>query len=131
VARGWAALPPPRRRRVDAFTPDAFTPDAFTPDAFTPVVLAIVNLVTSRDELRNRLRRTTPVGIPGLAGPTVMFVRYLTAKRDLGRIATEADLDRLALILVGTNQLLLRDGWVRSWTVGRWMGCVCTTSSAG
>lgn len=69
--------------------------------------LAIVNLVTSRGELRDRLRLTTPAGIPLLNEITRMIAAYLTAERGLGRIAIDADVDTIALILVGGAHLVL------------------------
>lgn len=69
--------------------------------------LAIVNLVTSRGELRDRLRLTTPAGIPLLNEITRMVAAYLTAERGLGRIALDADVDTIALILVGGAHLVL------------------------
>lgn len=35
-----------------------------------------------------------------------MIASYLTAERDLGRIAADADIDTLALTLIGTGHLL-------------------------
>ena len=72
--------------------------------------LAIVALVTSRRELRARLRLTTPSGIPLLAETVRMLAGYLTAERGLGRMPLDADVDELALILVGAAQLQLADG---------------------
>lgn len=75
-------------------------------DLFASVALAILGLVTSRDELRARLRATTPVGIPVLTEAGAVFASYLTAERAAGRIAAEADIDTLALTLIGTGHLL-------------------------
>ena len=75
--------------------------------ALDPSALAIISLVTSRHELLARLRLTTPTGIPVLAETTKMVATYLTAERGLGRIPIKADVDTLALILVGTAHLLL------------------------
>jgi AcrR family transcriptional regulator len=72
-----------------------------------PDALAVVGLVLSRRELLARLRLTTPTGIPLLAEVTRMVAAYLTAERGLGRVALEADVDRLALALVGAAHLLL------------------------
>lgn len=73
---------------------------------FGSVAVAIVGLVTFRDELRARLRRTTPQGVPVLAEATSMLASYLTAERALARIAPDADVDTLALTLIGTGHLL-------------------------
>lgn len=73
--------------------------------ALTPDVLAIVTLAMSRRELLNRLRLTTPKGIPLLAEVTKMTAAYLTAERGLGRIPLESDVDSLAVIIVGGAHL--------------------------
>ncbi|MFD9905439.1 TetR/AcrR family transcriptional regulator [Streptomyces sp. NPDC059063] len=78
-------------------------------DVFGSVAVAIVGLVTSRDGLRARLRRTTPTGLPVLTEATAMIAAYLTAERDLGRVAAEADIDTLAPMLIGTGHLLFAD----------------------
>jgi AcrR family transcriptional regulator len=75
--------------------------------ALDPNALAIVTLITSRYELLARLRLTTPTGIPLLAETTKMIATYLTAERGLGRLPIQADVDILALVLVGTAHLLL------------------------
>ncbi|WP_371656284.1 MULTISPECIES: TetR/AcrR family transcriptional regulator [unclassified Streptomyces] len=75
-------------------------------DLFGSVAVAIVGLVTFRDELRARLRGTTPGGIPVLAEATSMIASYLGAERALGRVAADADVDTLALTLIGTGHLL-------------------------
>src|SRR5580693_6755916 len=58
---------------------------------FGSVAVGIVALVTFRDELRARLRQTWPTGVPVLTEAVVMIASYLTAERDLGRIAADAD----------------------------------------
>jgi AcrR family transcriptional regulator len=73
--------------------------------ALSPDVLAIVSLVMSRHELLNRLRLTTPKGIPLLTQIAKMIAAYLTAERGLGRIPLETDVDSLAVILVGGAHL--------------------------
>ncbi|MFE0380364.1 TetR/AcrR family transcriptional regulator [Streptomyces inhibens] len=78
-------------------------------DLFGAVAVAIVGLVTSRDELRARLRRTTPTGIPVLTEATAMIASYLTTERELGRIAADADVDTLAPTLIGTGHMLFAD----------------------
>lgn len=79
--------------------------DALT-DLFGSVAVAIVGLVTFRDGLRARLRRTTPAGVPVLTEATSMIASYLAAERALGRVAADADVDTLALTLIGTGHLL-------------------------
>ncbi|MBT2385665.1 TetR/AcrR family transcriptional regulator [Streptomyces sp. ISL-11] len=76
---------------------------------FGPVAVAIVGLVTSRDDLRARLRRTTPTGIPLLTEATTMIASYLAVERELGRIAADADVDTLAPTLIGTGHMLFAD----------------------
>lgn len=75
---------------------------------FGPVPVAIIPLVTFRDELRVRLRRARPGGgIAILAEVAFAVSAYLAAERDLGRIASDADLDSLTLSLVGGGHLLV------------------------
>lgn len=77
---------------------------------FGPVPVAIIPLITFRDELRARLRRATPGGgIAILAQVMTAVAAYLTDERDMGRIAADADLDSLALSLVGGGHLLFAD----------------------
>lgn len=87
--------------------------DALT-ELFGPLALGILGLVTSRDALRARLRRTTPAGIPLLTEAGAVLTAYLTAERGLGRIAPDADVDTLALTLIGAGHLLFagREGGV-------------------
>ncbi|XVQ10479.1 TetR/AcrR family transcriptional regulator [Spirillospora sp. CA-255316] len=78
-------------------------------DLFGSVALAIVPLITFRDELRARLRRTRPTGVPLLAEATAMIASYLAAERDLGRLVPGADVDMLAPTLIGGGHLLFAD----------------------
>ncbi|MFC9440089.1 TetR/AcrR family transcriptional regulator [Nocardia sp. NPDC057030] len=82
--------------------------DALT-EVFGTVAVAIVSLVTFRDELRARLRRTRPTGVPLLAEATAMIADYLGAERDQGRIAVTADVEVLAPTLIGAGHLLFAD----------------------
>jgi AcrR family transcriptional regulator len=76
-------------------------------DLFGSVAVAIVGLITFRDDLRARLRQARPGGgVPLLTDATAMIASYLTAERDLGRIAADADVDTLAPTLVGAGHLL-------------------------
>ncbi|MFI6519122.1 TetR/AcrR family transcriptional regulator [Spirillospora sp. NPDC050679] len=79
--------------------------DALT-SLFGSVAVAIVSLITFRDELRVRLRRVRPPGVPLATEAMVMVASYLAAERDLGRIAPDADVDTLALTLVGSAHLM-------------------------
>lgn len=76
---------------------------------FGSVAVAIVPLVTFRDELRARLREAWPAGVPVLTEAAIMIAAYLTAERDIGRIAPDADVDTLAAMLIGTGHLLFAD----------------------
>ena len=76
---------------------------------FESVAVAIVALVTFRDELRARLRQTWPAGVPVLTEAATMIASYLTAERGLGRIAADADVDTLAPTLIGAGHLLFAD----------------------
>ena len=78
-------------------------------DLFSSVAVAIVGLIISRDDLRARLRETTPAGVPLLNEAAAMISAYLATERDLGRIAADADLDALAPTLIGTGHLLYAD----------------------
>jgi AcrR family transcriptional regulator len=82
--------------------------DALT-TLFGSVAVAIVALITFRDELRARLRQTWPAGVPLLTEAVVMIGDYLTAERDLGRIAAGADVATLAPTLIGAAHLLYAD----------------------
>jgi AcrR family transcriptional regulator len=74
---------------------------------FESVVVAIIPLITFRDELRARLRQARPAGgVPVLTEATAMISSYLTAECELGRIAADADVDSLTLSLVGAGHLL-------------------------
>jgi len=77
---------------------------------FGPVPVAIIPLITFRDELRARLRRATPGGgVAILSQATNAIAGYLADERDLGRIAADADIDSLTLSLVGGGHLLFAD----------------------
>jgi AcrR family transcriptional regulator len=77
---------------------------------FGPVPVAIIPLVTFRDELRARLRRATPGGgIAILAQATTAVCAYLADECELGRIAADADIDSLTLALVGGGHLVFAD----------------------
>lgn len=77
---------------------------------FGPVPVAIIPLITFRDELRTRLRQARPGGgIAILAEATTAISAYLAAERERGRIAADADIDSLTLSLVGGGHLLFTD----------------------
>jgi AcrR family transcriptional regulator len=76
---------------------------------FRSVAVAIVGLITVRDELRARLRQAWPAGVPVLTEAATMIAVYLTEERELGRLAADADVDTLAFTLIGTAHLLFAD----------------------
>jgi AcrR family transcriptional regulator len=76
---------------------------------FNSVAVAMVPLLIFRDELRARLRKTWPVGVPVLTEAATMIADYLRAERDLGRIAEDADIETLAPTLIGGGHLLYAD----------------------
>ncbi|GAA3930296.1 TetR/AcrR family transcriptional regulator [Actinomadura viridis] len=77
---------------------------------FGPVPMAIIPLITFRDELRARLRQAMPGGgIAILAQATTAISAYLADERELGRVAADADLDSLTLSLVGGGHLMFVD----------------------
>ncbi|MCP2259288.1 transcriptional regulator, TetR family [Streptoalloteichus tenebrarius] len=77
---------------------------------FHSVTVSIVALITFRDDLRARLRAARPTpGIPLATEAADMVAAYLTAERELGRIAPDADIDALAPTLVGAGHLLFAD----------------------
>ncbi|MFF0574848.1 TetR/AcrR family transcriptional regulator [Streptosporangium saharense] len=79
-------------------------------DLFDPVAVAIVGLIIFRDELRVRLRQTRPApGIPVLTEAVTMVAAYLNEECEMGRIAADADVDALALSLIGAGHLLFAD----------------------
>ncbi|MFI0369745.1 TetR family transcriptional regulator [Actinomadura sp. 1N219] len=76
---------------------------------FGPAAVAIVALVTFRDGLRARLRRTRPAGVPILTEAAGMIASYLDRERDLGRLDAAADVDTLAGTLIGAGHMLFAD----------------------
>jgi AcrR family transcriptional regulator len=81
-------------------------------DLLGSVAVAIVALITFRDDLRARLRQAGHAGVPLLTEAAAMIASYLAAERALGRIAADADVDTLAPTLLGAAHLLFagRDG---------------------
>jgi AcrR family transcriptional regulator len=76
---------------------------------FGSVAVAVVALVTFRDELRARLREAWPAGVPVLTEAAGMIAAYLAAERDLGRIAAAAEVEVLAFTLIGAGHMLFAD----------------------
>jgi AcrR family transcriptional regulator len=80
--------------------------DALT-TLFGSVAVAIVGLIVFRDDLRDQLRQARPAGgIPVLAEGAAMISSYLSAECELGRVAADADVDTLAVLLVGGGHVL-------------------------
>ncbi|MFF4160276.1 TetR/AcrR family transcriptional regulator [Streptomyces sp. NPDC001678] len=78
-------------------------------ELFESVAVAIVALVTFRDELRARLRRAGSAGVPLLTEAVAMVAAYLEAEREAGRVAADADVGTLAPTLIGAAHLLFAD----------------------
>lgn len=78
-------------------------------DLFGPVTVGIVALVTSRDGLRTRLRHSGAARLPLLEEGTAVIAGYLGAERDLGRVASDADIETIAPTLIGAAHLLFAD----------------------
>lgn len=74
-------------------------------DLLGSVVAKIVSLLIFRDDLRARLRQTTPSGVPLATEAAAMIASYLAAERDLGRIAADADVGTLGPMLIGAAHL--------------------------
>lgn len=83
-------------------------------DLFGSVALEIIGLLMSRNELRAQLSQAGAGRLPVIGEGTAMIAAYLTAERDLGRIAANADVPTFALTLVGAGHLLFagREGVV-------------------
>jgi AcrR family transcriptional regulator len=75
-----------------------------------PLALAIVALVSARDGLLARLRKTLPTGLPVLTQVQAMVAAYLAAEREQGRLAADADPEMLAMTLIGTAHMLFAGG---------------------
>ncbi|MFI7547463.1 TetR/AcrR family transcriptional regulator [Actinoplanes sp. NPDC049599] len=90
-------------------TPEDNLTDALTA-LFGPVPLAIIPLITFRDELRARLRQARPGGGIAILGQvTAAVAAYLADEQARGRITAGADLESLTLSLVGGGHLLFAD----------------------
>jgi AcrR family transcriptional regulator len=76
---------------------------------FNSVAVAIVPLITFRDELRARLRETWPAGVPVLTDAVAIIEAYLSAEQGQGRIKLTADIETLAVTLIGATHLLFAD----------------------
>lgn len=79
------------------------------PELFGPVAVALFRLVIARDELRRRLRRGRPAGLPMAVDATEAIAAYLTAERDTGRLRADSDVTVLAPTLIGAGSMLFTD----------------------
>ncbi|MET9632867.1 TetR/AcrR family transcriptional regulator [Lentzea sp. NPDC006480] len=75
---------------------------------FRSAAVAMVALVTFRDDLRRRLRETWPAGVPVLTEAAIMVKSYLEREQELGRLE-DFDADGVAPMLIGTGHLLFAD----------------------
>ncbi|WP_027346297.1 TetR/AcrR family transcriptional regulator [Hamadaea tsunoensis] len=76
---------------------------------FEPVAVAIVGLVIARDELRSRLRETTPVGVPLMTEAAQSIAGYLSDEQRLGRLDRKVDADAVARMIIGSAHLMYAD----------------------
>jgi AcrR family transcriptional regulator len=76
---------------------------------FTSAAVAMVSLVSYRDDLRARLRDAWPAGVPVLTEAVDLVAAYLTAEQALGRVTADAEVDWLAPALIGATHLLFFD----------------------
>ncbi|ALG12273.1 TetR/AcrR family transcriptional regulator [Kibdelosporangium phytohabitans] len=76
---------------------------------FESVAVAVVALVTFRDELRTRLRDAWPAGVPVLTEGAIMLGAYLADEQRLGRVPADADVETLAAMLIGSTHMLYAD----------------------
>lgn len=72
---------------------------------FNSIAVHVMALMVARDELRALIREHRPRGFPVIAEAMRMIASYLAAERTLGRLAADADVDMLALSLLGTSHL--------------------------
>jgi AcrR family transcriptional regulator len=74
-------------------------------DIFGSVAGSMLSLIITRDELRARLRAAGLTGIPLAADVMRMLTAYLAEEQRAGRIAADADVSSMALMLVGSGHL--------------------------
>jgi AcrR family transcriptional regulator len=78
-------------------------------DVFTTIIVSVLGLTITRDEMRRRLRRDGSPGLPMVREAVRMVAGYLRAEADLGRLRTDTDIDTLAPTLVGAAHLRFAD----------------------
>jgi AcrR family transcriptional regulator len=77
---------------------------------FSTVAVAVIALITFRDDLRTRLRQARgTAGVPLATEAVTMIASYLSAEQSLGRIRPDTDVSALAAMLVGTGHLYFAD----------------------
>jgi AcrR family transcriptional regulator len=81
-------------------------------ELFGSVAVAIVALITFRDDLRARLRQRGLTGVPVLTEAASMIAAYLVDEQFEQRIPPDADVRTMAVALIGAAHLLFagRDG---------------------
>jgi AcrR family transcriptional regulator len=79
-------------------------------ELFDPVVTELTALVVFYPDLRRRVPNPGPPwGFPVLGRAGAMIARYLADECEMGRIAVDADVDSLALAVIGAGHLLYAD----------------------
>jgi AcrR family transcriptional regulator len=73
---------------------------------FNATTLGALALTMTRDELRKRLQVGRTPGLPVASDAAEMIATYLAAEREQGRLASDADPEKLSITLVGTGHLL-------------------------
>ncbi|HTJ69084.1 MAG TPA: TetR/AcrR family transcriptional regulator [Actinospica sp.] len=81
---------------------------------YNSIAVHVLALMVARDELRARIREHRPRGLPVIEEAMRMTAAYLAEERGRGRIAADADVDMLALTLLGTSHLDYAGGDGRS-----------------
>lgn len=78
-------------------------------DVFTTIVVSVLGLTITRDEMRRRLRRDGSSGLPMVREIAHMVAGYLRAEAEIGRVSADADIETLAPTLVGAAHLRFAD----------------------
>jgi AcrR family transcriptional regulator len=78
-------------------------------ELFGSVAAVMVLLLIFRDDLRAALRQAGLRGVPIAAEAAEMIRSYLVREQELGRIAAEADVPALGLMLIGSAHMMYAD----------------------
>lgn len=78
-------------------------------DVFTTIVVSVLGLTITRDEMRRRLRRDGSSGLPMVREIVRMVAGYLQTEAGIGRVSADADIETLAPTLVGAAHLRFAD----------------------